>query len=98
VKIYDKADWQIDGGVSKQTVIKHFKLVFEWLKDHHYLNNDGLEVLELNDFANVSLNDSLLTKEGNDFMSRYYDKLIKEVPYGDESIPTRLDAIYTSQG
>lgn len=96
MKIYDKANWQIDGGVSQKTVVKHFKLVFEWLKDHNYLNNNGIEVLELDDFGNASLNDSLLTKEGNHFVSRYYDKLVKEVPYGDDSILEMLDAMYTA--
>ena len=30
LKIFDKAQWQIDGGIPEELVVNHFNLVFLW--------------------------------------------------------------------
>ena len=41
MKIYDKAIWQIDGGIPSNLVVNHFKIVFTWLEKHDMLNEIG---------------------------------------------------------
>lgn len=91
---YDKAKWQIDAGISEKDVNKTFKIIFNWLNKHNYLNDAGIEILELDDFSDASINSSLLTKEGNQFMKTYYNKLLKEIKYGDNKIINILNDKY----
>ena len=43
MKIYDKARWQIDGGMDKEIVIKHFEFMFSWLDKYNLLTEYGKE-------------------------------------------------------
>ena len=81
MQIFDKAAWQIDNGMDEDTVINHFTLVFEWLKDHNMLSKDGLDILDIGIDDDTSLNEQLVTSEGAKFLSEYYDKLISESEY-----------------
>ena len=77
--IYDKAAWQIDGGIPAKLVVSHFNIVFKWLKDHNMLSADGEEEFEdgIDDCA--SLNERLVTKEGAAFLDKCYDDYIVTV-------------------
>ena len=43
MKIYDKARWQIEGGINKSAVINHFKFIFDWLDKMNLLSIYGEE-------------------------------------------------------
>lgn len=81
MRIFDKAAWQIDNGMDKDTVINHFTLMFEWLKNHNMLSKDGLDILYIGIDNATSLNEQLVTEEGAEFLTKYYDKLISESEY-----------------
>lgn len=84
MKIYDKAEWQIDNGVDESVVLNHFQFVFEWLNSNKLLSKDGLEILEIGIDEEVSLNEELLTTKGNEFLDKYYDALISKSEYDIE--------------
>lgn len=94
MKIYDKAMWQIDNGMDESIVVKHFQLVFEWLKTRNMLNNDGLEILDIGIDEEVSLNETLLTDNGRAFLDKYYDELISNSDYEISKEKKLLDAYY----
>lgn len=48
LKIFDKAQWQIDGGIPEELVVNHFNLVFLWLDKHELLSDEGKESEEFN--------------------------------------------------
>lgn len=79
--IYDKAAWQIDGGIEPRKVIDHFSFVFNWLKQHNMLSEDGLEILDFGIDIEVSLNEKSVTKNGADFLNLYYDNIIEQSKY-----------------
>ncbi|WP_110114922.1 hypothetical protein [Bacillus sp. CGMCC 1.16541] len=81
IKVFDKAQWQIDNGISSETVLKHFINMFEWLMEKNYLSSDGKEVLELGLDSSISLNEKMLTTEGIEFLDKYYDKFIEQTQY-----------------
>lgn len=94
MKVYDKAEWQIDGGVDKPIVERHFKLLFSWLNAKGLLSSDGKEIFELDSFGDVSLHSGLLTNEGNIFIDKNYDEIAKMFSYGDNSFVKGLDERY----
>ena len=95
MKIYDKAMWQIDNGVEKSMVINHFKFVFEWLKNQNMLNNNGLEIFDIGIDEEVSLNESLLTDKGNEFVDMYYDELISSAGYDFQKEKELINELYS---
>lgn len=84
MKIYDKAAWQIDKGLDKKVVIKHFKFIFIWLKSRKMLSDEGIEVYKSGIDEEISLHENLLTEEGNKFIDKYYDMLITASEYDVE--------------
>ena len=46
INIYDKAVWQIDGGVPSELVENHIKIVFAWLGKNDLLSEMGKEELD----------------------------------------------------
>lgn len=76
MKIFDKAQWHIDGGEDKTAVIEKFKAVFAFLEEQNFLNADGLEILGLGIDGSISLNANMLTDEGREFLSDHYDEVI----------------------
>lgn len=66
---------------SKRSEIAHFEFIFEWLKEHDMLNQDGKEILEIGIDDDVSLHEGLLNKSGLDFLNKFYDKLIADSEY-----------------
>ena len=97
IKIYDKAEWQIDGGIPSELVVNHFKIVFTWLKKQDMLSEEGKEELEDGIDSEASLNEELLTQEGTSFLDKYYDKflmVIAKEKYGIDSAIEELDRLY----
>ena len=94
MKIYDKAKWQMDGGMEKKMVIEHFECVFRWLLNHHMLSEDGQEMLESGIDGELSLNTEMVTKEGADFLDMYYDDLIKQSSYDIVAEQTLMDSYF----
>ena len=94
MKIYDKAQWQLDGGLEKNVVIEHFDFVLHWLKDHGLLSEEGKEILEFGIDSEVSLNDAMVTKDGAAFLDRYYDKLIENSKYSLSDENKLIDLFY----
>lgn len=76
VKVFDKASWHIDGGEDPKKVVTRFKDIFICLKKLRLLNDDGLEVLDNGMDDSISLHQGLVTDEGYDFLTNYYDKSI----------------------
>lgn len=94
IKIYDKAEWQIDNGVEKQLVINHFINIFEWLNEKKYLSEDGEEMLEDGIDSSISLNENMVKKDILDFLDKYYDRIIKESNYDLDIEKDLLDKYY----
>lgn len=76
MKIYDKAEWHIDGGEDKKEVIRKFELIFSILKTKDMLSDEGKEVMEVGIDGSISLHECMLTAEGNLFMEQHYDSII----------------------
>lgn len=89
MKIYDKAQWHIDAGENERIVLEKFKVVFEFLRKHNLLSEEGSEIYELGIDESVSLHERLLNAEGNKFVDRFYDSIISLEPY---EIEKKLDA------
>lgn len=83
VQIYDKASWQIDNGLIKESVINHFQFIFSWLMKNNLLSKDGLEVYEIGIDDSISLNDKLLNEKGQLFIKEFYDNYIETINYGE---------------
>lgn len=97
LKIYDKAVWQVDGGIPSKLVVNHFKIVFTWLNKHDMLSEEGKEELEDGIDSEASLNEEQLTNEGIDFLDKYYDKFLMAIAkekYGKEISIEELDKLY----
>ncbi|MDR2132556.1 MAG: hypothetical protein LBP30_04335 [Clostridiales Family XIII bacterium] len=90
MRIYDKAEWQIDGGIDKSSVSEHFKLLFEWLNENGLLNDDGKEICELGSFSEVSLHSELLTDLGRSFIENHYDDVASKHRYDNSDF---IDAL-----
>ncbi len=80
MKSYDKASWHIDGGEQASEVILRFKTLFKFLLDKKMLTEDGIETLEYGMDSSVSLNNTMVTAEGETFLDNYYDEIIKVDP------------------
>jgi len=94
MNIYDKASWQLDGGMDLEVVIKHFELMFDWLNEKNFLSDDGKEMLEIGIDDSISLNENHVTSEGKDFLDSIYDKLISESDYDVTIEKELLDKFY----
>ena len=94
MKVYDKSEWQIDGGVDRHIVEKHFNQLFSWLNAKGLLSSDGQEIFELDSFDDVSLHSGLLTDEGNVFVEKNYNEIIKLFSYGDNNFIKGLEEQY----
>ncbi len=81
MNIYDKAKWQIDSGMPKEKVLAHFVLIFEWLHSKNMLSKEGIEMLEAGMDDSISLNEEMVTEDGNAFLLKYYDNLISSSNY-----------------
>lgn len=82
MEVFDKVSWQVDGGVEKSLVIKHFNFIFSWLHEKRLLSAQGEEMYEFGADGSTSISDNDLTDEGSEFMKKYYDTYISKVDYG----------------
>ncbi|WP_195514093.1 hypothetical protein [Turicibacter sanguinis] len=91
MKIFDKAQWHIDGGENSSAVTNKFIAIFEFLNEEEFLSHDGLEILELGIDSSVSLNEKMVTEIGFEFLEKYYDEVIN---YGYDEIAYELRKRY----
>lgn len=94
---YDKAKWQIDGGIPKDLVVNHFKTVFAFLDEHDMLNEEGKEELEFGIDEEAILTENLVTKEGAEFLKNCYDNYLLAIAkdkYGNDIDGKELEKIY----
>ncbi len=94
MKIFDKAEWQIDGGINKTIVVKHFKFIFDWLKANDMLSEDGLEIFDVGIDEETSLHERLVTCDGCKFLEKNYDELISKSKYDIEIAKNLIDEMY----
>lgn len=94
MKIFDKASWQIDNGMSKEVVIAHFEFIFQWLNEHDMLSPDGLEILEIGIDEDVSLHEGLVNESGLIFLNKFYDKLITDSEYDVAREKVLIDILF----
>ena len=100
MEIFDKASWQIDGGIPEELVVRHFNNVFCWLDNHGMLSEEGKEELEDGIDDSASLNDELVTEDGAKFLREHYDEYLgalKNGKYGSDESIGELERIYSSQ-
>lgn len=91
MKIFDKAQWHIDANEDKEKVIKKFTILFEFLDKKAFLNQNGKELLDLGIDSSISLNETLVTKQGYEFLNTYYDHLIN---YSSGLLQQALEEFY----
>ncbi len=76
LKIYDKAQWHIDGGEKKEIIVDKMKNLFSFLDSKGLLTNEGKEIMDIGIDASVSIHEKMLTEIGNRFMDKCYDACI----------------------
>lgn len=76
LKVYDKAQWHIDAGADEAAVVEKMKVLFDFLNDKGFLQDEGKEVLDLGIDDSVSIHERMLTDAGNKFMELKYDTII----------------------
>jgi len=74
LKIYDKAQWHIDGGEDKISVVDKLKIILHFLLDKGLLSSEGKEIVNLGVDSSISIHERMLTQEGKKFMDEYYDR------------------------
>lgn len=78
VKIYDKAQWHIDAGVSPSDITSKLKAVLLFLDSKGMLNGEGKEILDLGVDSSISIHERMVTDEGKKFMETCYDHVINK--------------------
>lgn len=91
MKIYDKAQWQIEGGISENQVIRHFEFIFNWLNKQGFLSGEGKEIIDTGIDDSVVLTDNMLTNSGKQYLDNYYDEYLREIKYGSQEDEEWLD-------
>ncbi len=76
ITIYDKAQWHIDAGEAPDVVIGRLKVVFDFLEKKDFLSLEGKEVWNLGIDSSISLNERMVSEEGNRFLTDCYDDII----------------------
>ncbi len=76
LKIYDKAQWHIDAGEDKYSVINKMKALFDFLDSKGYLTEEGKEIIKISIDDSASIHERILSEEGNKFMESQYDNII----------------------
>lgn len=94
MNIYDKARWQIDGGIKEEAVVAHFKFIFEWLNEYKLLSDYGVETLSDGIDEEVILTDEMLNVGGKNFLDKYYDEYVSQIEYGVREDADLLEKLY----
>ena len=82
--VYDKFDWQIEKKIQSELVIKHFRLILEWLDNKGLLSDRGKELLVSGLDCNVSLSSNMVTDKGDSFLSKYYGEYKEAISDGKD--------------
>jgi hypothetical protein len=94
LKIIDKAEWQIDGGVDETIVVQHFQNIFNWLHNNNMLTDEGEEIFEFGIDEEISIHERLITSVALDFLEKNYDSYISSIDYGKDVNCDRLTELY----
>lgn len=94
MNIYDKASWQIEGGIPENVVVTHFRFMFKWLKEYNLLSDYGLEMLEDGIDEDAILTDEMVNVGGKNFLDKYYDEYISQIDYGNDESANLLEKLY----
>ncbi len=94
--IYDKARWQIEGGVSEKEVIAHFEFMFSWLKEYSLLNEYGKKFYSEGIDEESILTDEMVNDSGRKFLDKHYDTYIASIEYGAREDADKLQELYFS--
>lgn len=94
MKIYDKARWQIDGGIDEKNVIAHFEFMLSWLDEFELLTAYGKDVKNgvIDDEAIIS--EEMVNHLGQVFLDKYYDEYISLIHYGVKEDKELLEKMY----
>lgn len=96
MKIYDKARWQIDGGMDKKIVIEHFRFMFSWLDQFNLLTEYGKETKNGSIDEEAIISEEMINHSGQVFLDRYYDEYISVIQYGVKEDEKLLEKMYFS--
>lgn len=96
MKIYDKARWQIEGGVEARSVKEHFKFMFSWLNEFNLLTEYGKETKNGIIDEEIILSEEMVNYSGRVFLDKYYDEYISAIKYGVEENKELLEKMYFS--
>ncbi len=94
MNIYDKARWQIEGGMAPDIVVVHFKFMFQWLKEFHLLSDYGIKTLEDGIDDEAVLTDEMVNIGGKNFLDKYYDIYVSQIQYGVKEDAKLLENLY----
>ena len=94
--VYDKAKWQIEGGIPVQNVVNHFSFIFEWLEKNDLLNEYGKQTHKIGLDEFLILCDEMVTEEGKHFLDKCYDEYIGKVEYGENENSEELDKMFNA--
>ena len=94
MNIYDKARWQIEGGIPENMVVAHFKFMFVWLNEYKLLSEYGVEILNDGINEDAILTDEMVNVGGKNFLDKYYDQYISQIDYGNKENTNLLKELY----
>ncbi|MDR1622301.1 MAG: hypothetical protein LBS00_08010 [Synergistaceae bacterium] len=97
MKIFDKAQWHIDGGEIPEDVIEKFRTVFQFLWDQNLLTDEGIEIFQFGADSSTSLHERLVNEEGREFLSKHYDDVINLTASAIASKLSELYAVFLLQ-
>lgn len=92
--IYDKARWQIEGGIEEELVIQHFRFMFQWLNDYNLLSEEGKKTYADGIDESSVLMDEYVNEEGKKFLDKFYDSYIEQIGYGESENLEILKGMY----
>ena len=84
VIIYDKVSWHFPEGKScpsLEAAKKHFDILVEWIKKNDLFSAEGEEIFDLGVDSEFSITSSMLNKNGNDVLSKYYTDWLRGLDY-----------------
>ena len=93
--VYDKAKWQIAGGIIAENVIEHFSFMFNWLGKNSLLSEYGEFTWKSGVDESSILSDEMVTSEGKAFLDEKYDLYIGQIEYGVNEDSGVLDQMLT---
>jgi hypothetical protein len=86
-QIYEKLEWHAGDPLLAKKIKSMMIELMRWLADKKLLTDEGLEILELGIDSGFSLHTRMLTQQGNEILSKSYDKWIESCVSSNQFIP-----------